>query len=28
MLQGWVKADTLEPVNVHPTHWRRWEDAK
>ena len=25
VLQGWVKADTLEPVNVRPTHWRRWD---
>jgi hypothetical protein len=24
-LYEWVKADTLEQVNVRPTHWRRWE---
>ena len=22
---GWVKATTLERVNVNPTHWRLWQ---
>jgi len=22
----WVKADTDLPVNVHPSHWREWDD--
>jgi len=22
---GWVKATTLERVNVSPTHWRLWQ---
>jgi hypothetical protein len=21
---GWVKADTKNLVDVHPTHWREW----
>jgi hypothetical protein len=24
---GWVKADTNLPVNVHPSHWREWDDS-
>jgi hypothetical protein len=27
LLRGWVKAKTDVPVNVHPTHWREWNDA-
>jgi hypothetical protein len=27
VLHEWVNADTLEQVNVCPTHWRRWEEA-
>lgn len=23
---GWVEAETSLPVNVHPTHWRNWDD--
>jgi hypothetical protein len=23
---GWVKADTDLSVNVHPSHWREWDD--
>ena len=23
-LRGWIKSDTGEPVDVHPTHWREW----
>jgi hypothetical protein len=26
VLRGWVKADTSSPVNVHPSHWREWDD--
>ncbi len=22
--QGWVKAQSKERVDVHPTHWREW----
>lgn len=25
-LPGWVKAETGEGVDVHPTHWREWRD--
>ena len=21
---GWINAQTLRPVAVHPTHWRKW----
>jgi hypothetical protein len=27
VLRGWIKAATNEPVNVHPTHWREWDDS-
>jgi hypothetical protein len=27
VLHGWVKAKTYSPVNVHPTHWREWDDS-
>jgi hypothetical protein len=27
VLRGWAKADTYSPVNVHPTHWREWDDS-
>ena len=27
VLRGWVEAKTNSPVNVHPTHWREWDDA-
>ena len=27
VLHGWVKSKTHSPVNVHPTHWREWDDA-
>ena len=23
---GWVKATTLAPVNIRPTHWREWSN--
>jgi len=26
VLGGWVKAATSGPVNVHPTHWREWNN--
>jgi hypothetical protein len=26
ILGGWVKAATGGPVNVHPTHWREWNN--
>jgi hypothetical protein len=26
VLGGWVKATTLAPVNIHPTHWREWSN--
>jgi hypothetical protein len=25
ILGGWMKAETKERLEVHPTHWRRWE---
>jgi len=27
ILNGWLKSGTQERVNVHPTHWREWDDA-
>jgi hypothetical protein len=27
VLEGWVNAATMKPVDVRPTHWRPWEDA-
>ena len=27
VLHGWIKAGTEESVNVHPTHWREWDDS-
>jgi hypothetical protein len=24
VLHGWMDADTDEPIDVHPTHWREW----
>jgi hypothetical protein len=26
VLRGWIKAETNEPLDVHPTHWREWDD--
>jgi hypothetical protein len=26
-LRGSVNAKTAAPVNVYPTHWRKWDDA-
>lgn len=26
ILTGWLKSETNEPINVHPTHWREWKD--
>ena len=23
---AWVKVDTNSPVDVHPSHWREWDD--
>ena len=23
-VDGWIKSETNERVNVHPTHWREW----
>src|ERR1700747_943497 len=28
ILRGWVKAATKEQVDVHPTHWREWQESK
>jgi len=25
ILGGWMNAKTSERLEVHPTHWRRWE---
>jgi len=27
VLHGWINAATAEPVRVHPTHWRPWNDS-
>ncbi len=24
ILGGWIKAETQERIEVHPTHWREW----
>jgi hypothetical protein len=26
ILHGWMKAQTLERIEVRPTHWRPWSD--
>jgi hypothetical protein len=26
VLRGWVRTATNDPVNVHPTHWRHWDE--
>jgi hypothetical protein len=26
VLHGWVNAQTNDPVNVRPTHWRYWDE--
>ena len=26
VLGGWVKASTLTPVEIYPTHWREWNN--
>jgi hypothetical protein len=27
VFHGWAKAKTDSLVNVHPTHWREWDDS-
>ena len=27
VLRGWTKAGCSSSVNVHPTHWRDWDDS-
>jgi hypothetical protein len=27
ILGGWLKVETKQRVDVHPTHWRDWEQA-
>jgi hypothetical protein len=27
VLRGWTDAMTNEPVEVRPTHWRKWNEA-
>ncbi|WP_407178146.1 hypothetical protein [Bradyrhizobium sp. STM 3562] len=24
ILRGWIKSETDEQIDVHPTHWREW----
>jgi hypothetical protein len=24
IVAGWIKAETKEQIDVHPTHWREW----
>jgi hypothetical protein len=26
VLGGWMNAGTRQPVEVHPTHWREWQE--
>lgn len=26
VLHGWIKAGTNSTVDVHPTHWREWDE--
>ncbi len=26
VLRGWVKAHNKQQIEVHPTHWREWEE--
>ena len=28
ILDGWMKAETRERLDVHPTHWRQWQDGE
>jgi hypothetical protein len=28
VLKGWVAAETGEPLDVRPTHWREWRDER
>ena len=25
VLHGWIKAQTRQTIEVHPTHWREWQ---
>lgn len=25
LLRGWINAETKQPVEVYPTHWREWQ---
>jgi hypothetical protein len=27
VLNGWIKAETHEVVDVRPTHWREWQES-
>jgi len=27
ILNGWLKSETQELLNVRPTHWREWDDS-
>ena len=27
VLGGWMKKETGERIEVHPTHWRKWQPA-
>jgi len=24
ILGGWIKSETNKPIEIHPTHWRKW----
>lgn len=28
ILGGWMKKETSERIEVHPTHWRKWQSAE
>jgi hypothetical protein len=28
ILGGWMKATSMTPVDIHPTHWREWSNTR
>jgi hypothetical protein len=28
MLDGWLKTETRERLDVYPTHWREWSEQR
>jgi hypothetical protein len=27
-LGGWINPETMRPIDVHPTHWREWQEQR